>query len=282
MLEAWNPVDIINQSDFVEDFQGEVKLGQPGSLVTLQLDKATVSFFATGVARGRRFGRDDDRLRVLPAAVIDQQFDGGRWSPTGAVRAEMPIGPVNVAVSQFLGTAREPVLTPVIGPAGLAGFRAFYDQISQTSVEADLVLGDSVIKTEFIHQRTDQGTSWGGGVGIETSFNKIAGGPGDPTVYAEAYADSRSHEAALTPFQRDVFLGARYTLNDTRDTLLELRHTHDLEWRSDLLELRASRRVFEDMVFTFSVLKAANAARDPALSSLGRDTQVKLRLARFF
>lgn len=282
VLEAWNPVDIINQSDLVEDFQGKVKLGQPGVLMTLPLGDATLSFFGTSIARERRFGRGEDRFQVLPATVIDQHFEGGRSSPTGAIRVELPVGPVNVAVSQFLGTAREPVLSAVVGPTGLEGFRAFYDRISQTSVEAELVLGDSVIKTEVIHQHTDKGASWGGGVGIETGFSKFASGPGDFTLYAEAYADSRADDAAVTPFQRDVFLGARYTFNDTDDTLLELRNTHDLEWGSDLLELRASRRVLQDAVFTFSLLKAANEARDPALSSLGRDTQIKLRLTQFF
>jgi len=282
VLEAWNPVDIINQSDLIEDFQGKVKLGQPGVLMTLPLGDATVSFFGTNVARSRRFGQDEDRFQVLPARVVDEHFEGGRSSPTGAIRVELPIGPVNVAVSQFIGTAREPVLTAVVGPTGLEGFRASYERISQTSFEAALVLGDSVIKTEVIHQRTNEGASWGGGVGIETSFSKIANGPGDLTLYAEAYGDSRADDAAVTPFQRDVFLGARYTFNDTDDTLLELRNTHDLEWGSDLIELRASRRVLQDAVFTFSLLKVANEDRDPALSSLSRDTQIKLQLAQFF
>lgn len=282
VLEAWNPVDIINQRDLAEDFQGDVKLGQPGMMLTLQLDGATLSVFGTGVARERRFARHEDRFRVLPAAIVDEDLEDGRWAPTGAIRAEIPVGALNLVVSQFLGTAREPALRPVIGPNGLEGFRAFYGRISQTSIDAEYVVGDSVLKAELIHQRGDAGPFWGGGIGIETSFSKFAGGLGDLTLYAEAYADSRNDDVPLTPFQRDVFIGARYSFNDTGDTLLDLRHTYDLEWRSSLVELRASRRLFSDFVLSFAFLQTLNEARDPALSTLARDAQFKLRLARFF
>lgn len=282
VLEAWNPVDIINQRDLIEDFQGDVKLGQPGALMTLQLKGATLSFFGTGVARERRFARREDRFRVLPAGIVGADFEDGQWAPTGAIRAAIPIGELNLALSEFLGTAREPALRPVIGPAGLEGFRAFYGRISQTSAEAEYVVGDSVLKAELIHQRGHGGAFWGGGVGMETSFSKFAGGLGDLTLYAEAYADSRGDRAPLTPFQRDVFLGARYSLNDTADSLLELRHTYDLEWHSSLIEVRATHRVFANVVLSMSFLKTLNGARDPALSELGQDTQFKLGLARFF
>jgi hypothetical protein len=282
VLEAWNPVDIINQRDLVEDFQGDVKLGQPGMLMTYQLEGATLSFFGTAVARERRFARREDRFRVLPASIVDEDLEDGRWAPTGAIRAEVPVNALNLGLSQFLGTAREPILSPIVGAGGLEGFRAFYGRISQTSIDAEYVVGDSVLKAELIHQRGDARPFWGGGIGIETSFSKFGGGLGDLTLYAEAYADSRDDDAPLTPFQRDVFVGARYSFNDTGDTLLELRHTYDLEWRSSLLELRANRRLFSDFVLSFAFLTTLNQSRDPALSALGRDTQFKLRLARYF
>ena len=282
VLEAWNPVDVINQRDLVEDFQGDVKLGQPGALMTLELDKATLSFFATAVARERRFARGGDRFRILPASIIDDDFEDGQWAPSGAIRAKIPVGSLNLGVSQFLGTAREPALSPVIGPTGLEGFRAFYGRISQTSLDLDYVVGDSVLKTELIHQRGDSGAFWGGGIGIETNFNGFAGGLGDLTLYAEAYADSRPDDAPLTPFQRDLFMGARYAFNDTGGTLLELRHTYDLEWRSNLVEVRAQHRLFDDTMLSLNFLKTFNASRDPALFLLRQDTQFRIQLARYF
>ncbi|MEJ2459965.1 MAG: hypothetical protein P8Y58_18275 [Novosphingobium sp.] len=144
------------------------------------------------------------------------------------------------------------------------------------------MVGDSIIKAELIHQRGHGGAFFWGGLGVETNFSRFAGGLGDLTLYAEAYADSRPDAAPLTPFQRDVFVGARYAFNDTRGTLLELRHTYDLEWRSSLVEVRARRRMFGNTMLSLQFLKIINGSRDPALSLMRQDTQFKIQLAQYF
>lgn len=282
VLEAWNPVDIINQRDLAEDFQGDVKLGQPGAVANLQLRDTLLSFYATTYARGRRYAEDRDRLRALPAPIVEETFERGRWAPGLAMRAKFRLGSLDLGVSQYAGPAREPVLQPVLGPSGLRGFRAVYERIGQTGVEAQYVAGDSVFKAELIRQQGGVDDFWGGGVGLETGFSKFAGGAGDLAVYAEYYADTRDDAAPLTPFQRDVFIGARYTCNDARDTVLELRSTYDLQRHSNLLDARAQRRVFGDAVLSLSLIKAFDAQRDPALRGFERDTHLKIGFAWYF
>ncbi|MEH6417494.1 hypothetical protein [Pseudomonas sp. CGJS7] len=282
VLEAWNPVDIINQRDLAEDFQGDVKLGQPGAVANLQLENTLLSFYATTYARGRRYGEGEDRLRALPAPILEETFERGRWAPGLAMRAKFRLGSLDLALSQYAGPAREPVLQPLLGGEGLRGFRAVYERIGQTGLEAQYVAGDSVFKAEVIRQQGGTDDFWGGGIGMETGFSKFAGGAGDLALYAEYYADTRNAAAPLTPFQRDVFLGARYTCNDAHDTVLELRSTYDLQRHSNLLDVRAQRRVLGDAVLSLSLIKAFDAQRDQALRGFERDTHLKIGFAWYF
>lgn len=282
VLEAWNPVDIVNQRDLAEDFQGKVKLGQPGATAQLRWDRATLSLYALTAARERRYGEGRDRLAPLPAPLREQRFENGRWSPSLAARGQFRLGAFDLAVSHYRGHSREPLLRPRLGPQGLSGLDAFYARIDQSALEAQYVLGDSVLKAELIRQRNPAESFWGGGLGIETTRSKFAGGTGDLALYAEYYRDRRSEASPTTPFQNDVFVGLRYTCNDAADTVLEARSTYDLDRRSNLLDLRASRRVFGDGVLSLQWLQPLSADDDPALQGLADDTQLKLGFAWYF
>lgn len=283
VLEAWNPVDVINVRDLAEDFQGKAKLGQPGAMVSLNLDDTVLSLYALTYARGQRLGEGRDRLRSLPAAVREEAFEDGRWAPGFAARAAFKLGSdLELALSHYRGHAREPLLQPLVDARGLRGFRATYAQIEQTTLQAQYVVGDSVLKSEVIHQRGTGERFWGGGVGAETTFSRVGASTADLTLYSEFYYDARSADAPVTPFQRDLFFGARLSLNDPQDSVLELRASHDLQWSSHLFELRASRRVFASTVFSAALLAPSQARRDPALNGYGNDTYLKLGLAWYF
>ncbi|ARU86484.1 hypothetical protein [Pseudomonas sp. M30-35] len=283
MLEAWSPVDIINQRDMAEDFQGKVKLGQPGAVAAFKLDDSVLSLYGTTYARERRFGEGRDRLRILPAPITDEHYERGRWAPDFAARYQFRLGDsIDIAVSQFKGHNREPVLQALADRNGVYAFTADYQTIEQTGLEAQYVYGDSIFKSEVIYQDGAEDSFFGGGVGAETNFATWLGGMGDLTLYAEFYHDDRSDQAPITPFQRDIFTGARYSLNDLNGYMLELRNTHDLEWQSNLIDLRASRRMFNDGVLSISLIKAANAKKDPALQGFRNDSYFKIGYAWYY
>lgn len=281
-LEAWNLVDIINQRDLAEDFQGEVKLGQPGVSVSLQQGDLVWSLLALTYARERRFAEGEDRLRALPAPIVTEAFENSRWNPSVAVRAQYRLDELDIALSHYTGHAREPLLQPLLSQQGLLGFESLYEKISQTGVEAQYVLGDSLLKSEVIYQSDGIDSFWGSGVGAETTFNKLRGSFESLTLYFEAYFDDRSDSTPLTAFQRDIFLGARYHLNDTDDTVFEARYTHDLEWDSNLVDVRASRRVFGDCLLSAQLLLPLSVDRDPALKGFEQDKYFKLGLDWYF
>jgi hypothetical protein len=282
VLEAWNPADVVNQRDLAEDFQGEAKLGQPGAALLVPGERTSVAIYAFTASRERRYGEGRDRLRVLPAPVLDERFESGRWAPGVAIRTQSRFGAFDLALSHYRGHSREPLLKPRLGATGLLGFDAVYERIDQSAVEAQYVAGDSVVKAELIHRSGGQDAFWGGGIGVETGFSKIAGGAGDLALYAEYYRDTRDDSAPPTPFQRDVFLGLRYTRNDVGDTVLEARGTYDLDHRSTLLDLRATRRIFRDAVLSMSWIKALSAEDDTALRGIDRDAYLELGFAWYF
>lgn len=283
VLEAWNPVDIINQRDLSEDFQGKVKFGQLGALATTQAGPLSVTGYVTTMARARRFAQNEDRLQILPAPVLRSTFEDGRWTPGGGVRVAGSVAGIDVNVGHYVGPDREPELSPVIEAGRFIGLAARYNRIGQTSLDAQYVTGDAVLKLELIHRSGDSGGSfWGGGAGLENSFGHPFGLGGELTLYAEFYADGRSDRAPVTPFERDVFVGARYDFKNTSDTVVELRATRDLRWESTLLELRGTRRIAHNLVLQMNLLAPLNAERDRALTALRRDTYIRVGLSRYF
>lgn len=283
VLEAWNPVDIVNQRDMAEDFLGDAKLGQPGLALTTRRDDFIFSLLALTYARERRIAEGPDRLRTLSARVRDAHFEAGRAAPSFAARAQYRAGDLDLALSQYYGHARDPLYTARIDATGsLAGFDERYERIAQTGLEAQYVVGDSVLKSEMIYQSGGVDSFAGGGVGFESTFNRFGGGFQSLTLYAEFYRDTRARAAPLTPFQDEAFVGARYNLNDTSDTVFEARCTHDLAWHSNLIDLRAQRRIDGIGVVAAQLILPLRVERDPALQRFENDKYLKLGWAWYY
>ena len=115
--EAHHLVDIVNQTDGVEDIDTEDKLGQPMINVTLERDWGALDVFLLPYFRERTYAGDRGRLRgplpILADAVYQAQAE--RWHPDVAVRWSSFTGDLDLGVSAFRGTSREPRLVPTTG-----------------------------------------------------------------------------------------------------------------------------------------------------------------------
>jgi hypothetical protein len=282
VLEAWNLVDIVNQRDLVEDYQGDAKLGQPGLTATTLYNDWVLSALVLPYSRERRIAEGEDRLRNLPAPVRDAVFEEGQGSSSVALRGQHRLGDFDLALSYFNGHAREPIYRPIIGSEGLVGFDAVYESISQTGAELQYVIGDSVLKGEVIYRSADSDDFAAAGFGSETTFNQLTNGFDSITLYLEGYYDGRSDKAALTPFQRDVYIGARYNRNDVHDSLVDVRLSHDLEFHSSLVDIRASRRIGQQQTLELQLLAPLSIENDRALQGYENDQRVKLSWAWYF
>ena len=112
--ESVHLVDIVNQTDGVEDIDGEDKLGQPMVNFTLERDWGALDLFVMPFFRERTYPGSEGRLRGLTSVLDDAVYesDAGRWRPDFAARWSHSLGSIDLGVAGFYGTSREPYLLP--------------------------------------------------------------------------------------------------------------------------------------------------------------------------
>ncbi|MEL7451237.1 MAG: hypothetical protein AAFN78_18640, partial [Pseudomonadota bacterium] len=151
-------------------------------------------------------------------------------------------------------------------------------------VEVLRVQGDFVWKLEGIYQHGGLDDFFGFGAGFEREWARLGDSNASLSVFAELYVDDRDEATgvAITPFQRDLFLGARVALNDINSTEFQVRLTTDLEYHSSLLDLRATRRLNRAWTMEATLNAFLNAGADPALQQMRRDHSLQLQITRGF
>ena len=111
VAESQHLVDIVNQIDFLEHPNGEVKYGQPMVHVTWTGDWGALEFFGLPYHRPRIYPGQGGRLRF--AGLLDQdrvEYESSgpeEWHPDFAARYSQSFGPLDIGVSVFNGTSRE-------------------------------------------------------------------------------------------------------------------------------------------------------------------------------
>lgn len=285
VAESRHLVDIVNQSDLVEDIDLEDKLGQP--MVQLQVDTDLGVFrgFVMPYFRERTFPADNGRLRG-PLPIADDavyQSDAEEFHPDLALRWSDTIGDFDVGVSHFHGTGREPRLVAT-SRAGAIELVPTYDLIDQTGVDVQYTTDAWLWKFEGIG-RGGQGAYFVAAVaGFEYTLYQVAESDADLGLLLEYLYDGRDEDgdAPSTIFQNDVFVGTRLTLNDELDTTFLAGAIVDVEDRSTSLSLEASRRLGSDMKIELEARMFPRVEPDNGLYGIRRDNQVTLRLSRFF
>lgn len=285
VAESRHLVDIVNQTDLVEDIDQEDKLGQP--MVQLQADTDWGVFrgFFMPVFRERTFPDDDARFRGALPVADDAVYQSGaeEYHPDFAVRWSDTFGGFDIGVSQFHGTGREPRLVPQVRN-GRTELVPHYDLIDQTGVDVQYTSGAWLWKFEGIG-RAGQGEYFVAGVaGFEYTLYQVAETDADLGLLLEYLYDGREEDgdAPLTIFQNDVFVGARLTLNDEDDTTLLAGAITDVEDQSVTLSLEASRRIGNDMKVELEARLFPEVASEDPLYGIRRDNAVTLRLSRYF
>lgn len=242
VTESNHLVDIINQTDQVESFDGEQKLGQPMVQYSLLTNGAgTFNFFLLPYHRRRNFPGEAGRFRfgvaVEDSDITYERDELAEWHPSAAVRWKHYFGIADVALSYFYGVGREPLFA--FGPEG--EIDAFYPIVNQPGLELQLTHGAFLWKLESIYRETRLQDFWALAAGLEYTFGIIDGNGLDIGVRGEYLYDGRD-ELALNALQNDVFVGSRIAFNDINDSSILFGGIFDLEQSSHLLSLEASRR----------------------------------------
>ncbi|HWP59668.1 MAG TPA: hypothetical protein VNL14_17385 [Candidatus Acidoferrales bacterium] len=285
VTETQHLVDIINQTDFVEDIDGEDKLGQPMVNVSLTSKWGGVDFYLLPYFRERTFPGRGGRLR--PSIHIDTgraiyESSAEEWHPDIALRYFHSIGKWDVGLSYFRGTGREPGFRVRIGSGGKPFLIPFYEQIQQVGLESLYVTGSWIWKLEAIYRR-GQGDenffAWTGG--LEYTFSGIAGTGMDLGVLTEWSYDTRG-KTATTPLQNDIAFGVRLGVNDAEGTQLLFAVAQDLKTDSQFLFLEASTLITEHWKLTIDVRAFFPSGPRDLLYDVRKDHYIRTGLAYHF
>lgn len=145
VTESRHLVDVINQSDFVEDLEAENKLGQPMFNVTHIGGYGTVDFFLLPYQRARTFPGPQGHPRVpFPFAPEEARYESprGQHHLDTALRYRNSFGPLDLGLAWFDGTAREPRILPCLRRgSGFAG--------TETQANCDILSGIVIPESPF-------------------------------------------------------------------------------------------------------------------------------------
>ena len=285
VTESRHLVDIINQTDFVEDSDGEDKLGQPALRITRQTDFGRFEGFLLPGFRERTFAGVDGRLRS--PLVIDtdhplyEHADEERHVDLAA-RWSHFLGDWDVGIGAFHGTSREPAFRP--SPDGTR-LRPYYAIISQLSADVQLTRGAWLWKGEAL-VREGQGDTFAAiSAGVEYTFYGVTASGADFGLLAEYHHDGRDTDIFTTPpttFDNDVFLGGRFAFNDISDTSILGGAIIDTENGSIAGLLEAERRLGTHRVIEVEGRFTLNVDPQDGLFAVDADDALTLRLTRHF
>ena len=284
VTESRHLVDIINQTDLVENIDGEDKLGQPALHGLWYRDWGTVELFVLPGFRERTFPGVDGRLRgPLPIDTDHAQYESDHEDRhvdyalrlAGTVHDDWDLG-----LSFFSGTSRDPQLR-LVTAGGQPRLIPYYPQIDQIGLDLQATLENWLWKLEAIHREFSDDRFDAMVGGFEYTFYGIAESDADLGVLMEYHRDSRSKDAP-TPFQNDLFLGARWALNDAQSTELLAGGLFDLELGSRGYRAEFNRRIGQSWKITAEAQLFGHIDSEDPQYPLRSDDFIQLELARFF
>jgi len=300
VMEAAHLVDIINQTDLVVNIDGEDKLGQPMVNLSLIRDWGVVDLFVLPGFRERTFPSKDGRPRFAIPVDSDVVYESGaedlhtdlaaRWSHT--------LGEFDIGLAHFYGTSREPrflVRPGAINPLTFAirEVTPLYEIINQTSIDLQAIYGSWLLKLEAL-TRSGQGERINSAAaGFEYTFVGVGDSALDVGIIGEYLYDDRGDTIkpatvlsgqpfTLSPFQKDLVLGARLTLNDAMSSELLASVIIDIDGGGESYNIEASRRYGDSWKLSIEARGVSGAPANTTQSSFADDTRLRTELAWYF
>ncbi|MEJ1296023.1 MAG: hypothetical protein RPU64_10265 [Candidatus Sedimenticola sp. (ex Thyasira tokunagai)] len=283
VTEFQHLVDTINQTDGVEDVDGEAKLGQPMINLSLVRDWGIIDLFLLPGFRERTFVGTSGRLRT--ALVVDSDQAG--YEATNeeqhldiALRWSHAIGDYDIGLHWFHGTNRDPLLvsgtkgsTPVLIP--------YYEQMDQVGLDLQATIEAWLWKLETLWRNTNSAQYWAAQGGFEYTIVGINESSADLGLLMEYGWDERGTSASAV-MQNDLFVGARLALNDEAGGELLAGLGYDLDYKSKSVLIEASRRLGDNWKAGINArFYFIDDSSDP-ISSTTDDSHLMFTLERYF
>ncbi len=288
VTESQHLVDIINQIDLVEHPNGETKLGQPMVNITYSSDWGIVEFFVLPYHRARTFPGSSGRLR-LPLVVEDEQVEYETEAHLDfAARYSQSFGVVDVGLSVFNGTSREPFLFPGMDSSGVPILFQHYSQIRQFGMDVQLTVGSWLFKLEAIQRagarnllgmEEDYVASVFGG---EYTFYSVFDSAVDLSLLGEWNYDGRGRNATPSrspnTLENDFFFATRLAFNDVQSTEIVASALGDVGRSTRALFVELDRRISDQLSLNIEVIHLLSIDQADIHYDTRRDSFIDLRL----
>jgi hypothetical protein len=288
VAESRHLVDIINQTDEIEDPKMEQKLGQPMIRATTDTKWGVMDFFLLPYSRERTFSGPEGRLRaptslvrapvVFESSMKQSHLDfAARWSKR--------FDKLDIGLSYFRGTNRDPrivqldSLTTTENPLGL---QLNYDLISQTGLDVNYLLGDWILKLEAIERNSNIERYYAYVTGVEYTFSGIFNSQMDLTNYLEYNYDSRNNSDSAPVLENDVFVGCRLALNDENSTDVKVGIMTDVGNASRTTRVEINRRLNDKWSIKFLGQGYHRVSDTDPLYIIKEDSFIQSTLVRYF
>ena len=282
VTESVHLVDIINQTDFAGDIDGEDKLGQPMVSLMLQRDWGEITAFVMPYFRERTFAGVDGRFR--PPVPVDTDLALYESSNEEAhidlaLRYSHYIGDIDIGLHAFSGTSREPRFVPAADGQSLL---PVYDQIDQVGVDLQYTKEAWLWKLEAV-ARDGVSHSFAAAVGgFEYTLYQVSESSADIGLLLEYQYDGRDEFEPVTIADNDVFVGTRLALNDIQDTAVLAGVAYDVDTGETFVNIEAERRFGQDWFGELRVRAFSGAEQGDTTFWLQQDDYVQLSLSRYF
>ena len=159
-----------------------------------------------------------------------------------AIRFSTYTDNLDLGLYHFWGTARSPRIVTRVRAGNLIDLVPFYEIAHQTGLDAQLTYGNTLYKLELLHYSSDFGNYFAGVGGGEYTLVGIGETSMDLGILAEYHWDERG-ASSPSIFNHDLFGGVRLAANDVNDTQILAGFITDMNNRSTMLNLEASRRL---------------------------------------
>jgi len=283
VTESQHLVDIINQTDEVEGSDGEDKLGQPMLRLSRILENGSIDAYLLPYFRERTFPGEAGRFRTaLPVDTDNATYesDDEENHLDYAVRFNQSIGSVDFGVHWFEGTSRDPSFKAGT-KNGKTVLTPHYELIRQAGLDLQYT-GDAWLwKLEAINRSTNADDYHAAVGGFEYTINAVNDSSADLGLLAEYHYDSRG-EQATSPFQNDLFLGARLAMNDVQSTEMLAGVFADLDTQGRSFRVEASRRFGDKTKLNLEAQFVNGTEPSDPLDAFRDDDYVQLEVQRFW
>lgn len=282
VTESVHLVDVINQIDFVENVDGEDRLGQTMVATSYLNDNFGVfSLFILPQFRERTFPGPNGRFRGgAPVDVGQARYESeakdshvdwaSRWSHY--------IGAFEFGLSYFQGTDREPQffensngqLTP------------FYAQAKQVSLDGQYIFEDWILKLESLFKNTHFRDEFISSVyGFEYTFSNKWGGK-DIGILLEHIYDDRLTKSTVG-FYNHLFFGTRLAFNDVLGTEILVGGFHNNDnGKIGGMRLEATRRITNNFKWELEANWTFHPPASSVLYQVREDDYLQATLAYYF